>query len=352
VTSVETAPEVDVTVAVPAHGDPAPPIRLLDALESQAATTLPDGPPLRVTVVDDATPRPLGPPLEATARPHLDLHVLRRDRNGGPGAARNVALATIDTTWVAFLDADMVPGPGWLDQLLAVTAAGAVEVDVVEGRVDVPSTGPATPFTHATEFSAPGGHHGAGNVVYRVRRLRSVGGFDEQFFDPARALHFREDTELYFRLRAAGAESTYVDALVAEHPPQPASYRAPILLARRYGFDPLLSRLHPAEFRAMNDARRSGPVSLRRARHDAALAAVAGVILAAGGAAAGRRRIAAGGAGLGLAGWAATAASLSWRRQVRPGHVPPLAGVSLVVPWVYLWNYYRGVLRHRHRPRL
>lgn len=336
-----------VSVVVPAHGSPDGVERLLRALETQARAM---GSPLPVVVADDASARPLGAAVAPHLFPHLDLVVVRRHVNGGPGAARNTGLQAVSTPWVSFLDADMVPGPGWVARLHAI-AAERDAPDGVEGRVTVPTDPPPTPFTHATEFSVAGTHHGAGNVAYRTAIVRSVGGFDERYFDPRRRLHFREDTDLYFRMVAAGHRLGYDPDLVALHPPLRASLLGPARLARRYYFDPLLSREHPQAFRAMVGTRRVGPVSLRRARHDSALLFAGGLASIPLGLLARRRWFAAAGAAALVAGWAANAVALSWRRHVRPRDLPGVILMSAVTPLVYLRHYQRGVRDFGHRPR-
>lgn len=337
------------TVVVPAYGDAALPARLLRALDDDASAA---GRRLRVIVSDDASPVPMEPALRSLPLRALDLEVVREERNAGPGAARNRALGRVATSWVAFLDADMVPAPGWVARLDEIADADDDAADGVEGRVAIPGLGDATPFTHATEFSTPGVHHGAGNVAYRTSTLRRLGGFDERFYDRRRRMHFREDSDLYFRMVGAGASVTYDDTLVAEHPPLASSYTAPMRLARRYYFDPLLAREHPDGFREMTTSRRVGPVSLRRARHDAATAAVVGTATAAAGLLTRRRGLALAGAAVAGSGYAATAVALSWRRTVRARHVVPLVAACVAVPWVYATSYWRGVVAFRYRPRL
>ena len=62
----------------------------------------PDWP--RVIVVDDGSRVPVRARCGATSP-------------GGPGAARNTALAHVDTELVAFLDSDCVPPPDWIERL-------------------------------------------------------------------------------------------------------------------------------------------------------------------------------------------------------------------------------------------
>jgi GT2 family glycosyltransferase len=332
----------EVTVAIPAHGLPDLLVRLLRELDAQAAALART---LDVIVSDDATPSPLAPHIEASDLPHLNVHVIRSDVNGGPGAARNRAIAAVQTSWVAFIDADMTPGEGWLaeiDRLVATTDAS-----MLEAPVSVP--GVATPFTHATEIASD--IH-TGHVIMRVEFIRSLGGFDERFYDPQRGVHFREDTELHFRLADIGAKIEWAPSVLAHHPPLARNVWSPVRLARRYHFDPLLSREHTQRFRSFARARRIGPISLRAARHLASLGAVLGVVAAVVGAALGLTPLLVVGAVVALGGFSATGVSLAWRRQVVARDVPPLIFVSLLVPWVYLWHYYRGVVKFRHAPRL
>lgn len=334
-----------ITVVIPAHGGAPTVAALLAALDAQARA----GEPLPVVVVDDASREPLADALDARRFGALDLRIVRRVANGGPGAARNRGLDEVATPWTAFMDADELPAADWLRRAEALSVA-ADAPDVIAGRVIVP-TG-FGPFEHATDVAADQEQHGAGNLLSRTQQLRDDGGFDERFYDPARKLHFREDADLRFRLEAAGRRLSYEPELVVEHPPLPRSFRAPLRLARRYYFDPLLAREHPARFTGFVRARRVGPIPLRRARHDAALLHAGGAALAVAGAAAGSKTARTIGGLAFAAGWALNVAALAWRRTVAPKEIAPLVAVASAVPLVYLLNYYRGVIAFRHRPRL
>lgn len=334
----------DVTLVVPVYGRVDELRRLLTAVDDQAR----GGPPLPVIVADDASPQPVGVQLDPAAYPALVLDVVRSERNAGPGAARNCGLRHVHTPWVAFVDSDEIPAAGWLARLDNLTADEsawpAVEGAVDDGGVD------AGPFTHAGTLGE--GSHLSGNLAFSTELLRNVGGFDGRFYDPWLRLHFREDTELFFRLEAAGMPLRRDDGLVVHHPPHARTVTSPLRDARRYHFDPLLARLHPEPFRAFNRRRRLGPVPLRSARHAAALAEVGGFALAAASALRGRRGGVAAGSTVATAGWAANVAALAWGRRVEPRDLGPLLLVGLVHPWVYVGFYYAGVVRFRHLPRL
>ena len=333
-----------VTIAVPAHGGGAAVLRLLAGLSEQAD----DGPPLPVVVSDDASPEPLEPELRRAEFPGLDLRVVRSERNGGPGAARNRALAVTETPWIAFVDADERPAPGYIARLEALARDPATP-DMVSGRVVVAAR-PGV-FEHATAIATAEGQYGAGNLLVRASVLRECGGFDERFYDPRRRLHFREDAELHFRLAARGRLVAYDPELLMEHPPLAAQRFGPVRLARRYYFDPLLAREHPERFRELARQRRVGPFSLRRARHDAALL----YALALGATAAGivtRRRVLTrtGSIAVGV-GWIANLAALVFGRRIRPADIPAVLVVAAVTPLSYTWHYLRGVVAFRHWPR-
>lgn len=331
------------TVIVPAHNPGSALARLLRAIDAQAA-----GRTVPVIVSDDgSSPKTVSEGMTPLSTLTLDVRVVRNENNLGPGAARNRGLAEVHTPWVAFIDADMLPGDGWLDGLLGL-AAESDGPDGIEGRVVIPDENRATPFTHATDLSGPGG---AGNIAYRTEVLRAEGGFDERYFDRRRRIHFREDTALHFRMVTSGRRVAWRPDIVAVHPPLAASYLTPLRLARRYYFDPMLSKDHPDLFRTMTRSRSVAGLSLRRAKHDFAVTQAASLVILSAGALTRRRRIQRIGiVGLAAA-WPANIASLAWKRHVRMSDLPALLAMALVAPLVYLWHHTRGVIAFRHRPR-
>ena len=74
----------------------------------------------RAVLVDDASSDDTGALFDAAAREDARFTVLRQPRRRGLGAARNTALATVTTPFLAFLDADDVLRPEALERMIAV----------------------------------------------------------------------------------------------------------------------------------------------------------------------------------------------------------------------------------------
>jgi mycofactocin system glycosyltransferase len=235
-------PGVDeVTVVVPAHGRPEQVARCLEGLGA-----LPS-----VIVVDDASPEP-----EAIARvvQKAGARLVRREVNGGPGAARNTGARAAGTPFIAFADSDCVPEPGWLARLLP--HFGDPAVAAVAPRIVSHVTGSGVLARYEAEGSALDMGPSAGIVRPRssvsyvpsaalvVRRAAFGHGFDE-------GMRVGEDVDFVWRLAREGWHVRYVpDAVVAhEH-----RTRLRAWLARRHDYGtsaaPLAVR-HPGELPAL-----------------------------------------------------------------------------------------------------
>ncbi|MQA10893.1 MAG: mycofactocin system glycosyltransferase [Pseudonocardiaceae bacterium] len=100
------SPARPVSVVIPVRDRPFALRRLVAAL---AGT-----PDLEIIVVDDGSVD--GAAIADAAR---GARVIRHEQSRGPAAARNTGLAVAGHEFVAFLDSDVVPEPGWLHPLLA-----------------------------------------------------------------------------------------------------------------------------------------------------------------------------------------------------------------------------------------
>ena len=191
----------------------------------------------RVLVVDDDSADPAAVAAVCAAR---GARVVSRQVNGGPGPARNTALRAIGTEFVAFLDSDCVPPPGWLhvlaghlaDPLVAAVAPRIVpaEPGLIGSALDLGDR-PArvAPLTRVAYVPT---------AALLVRRAALGDGFDE-------ALRYGEDVDLVWRLIEAGWRVRYEPAVrVAHADPQ----SGPALLRRRFRYGTSaapLTRRHP-----------------------------------------------------------------------------------------------------------
>jgi len=221
---------LDVTVVVPVLDRP----RELDRCLAAAGTRFP------VLVVDDGSADPAATEAICSAR---GAELIRRQVNGGPGPARNTALAKVSTEFVAFLDSDCVPPPGWIEALAGHFADPLVAA--VAPRIIALSSGVAGPAGVTLDLGdRPARVAPMTRVAYvptaalLVRRSALGGGFDE-------TLRNGEDVDLVWRLIEAGWRVRYEPAVQVRHG-EPAT-RAALLRRRfRYGTSAApLTRRHP-----------------------------------------------------------------------------------------------------------
>jgi glycosyltransferase involved in cell wall biosynthesis len=178
-------------------------------------------------VVDDASTDATIATVEALDDPRIQ--VVRRDRSGGSGAARNLGLRHVPghVEFVAFLDGDDTWEPDALEQLVAALRArpdavgvyGLAEYIDREGVVLRPGEHPRlqrarrrvrgwdledVPDDEDTTFDSlvvAGTIWPAAVALHRTAIVRRVGGFDE-------ALRLQQDWDLYVRMSRHGPFAT------------------------------------------------------------------------------------------------------------------------------------------------
>jgi mycofactocin glycosyltransferase len=205
----------------------------------------------QVIIVDDASADPRA--IAAIAAAH-GARVIHRPVNGGPGAARNTGLAAASTQFVAFLDSDCVPAPGWLDRLLphfADPAVGAVAPRIVpheagtrwlaryEGASSTLDMGarPSIVRVGARVWYVPG-------AALVVRRTAAGAGFADGMF-------VGEDVDFIWRMSAAGWRVRYEPAAVMGHDHR-VTFRAWFSRRTDYGTSAApLEQLHPGSVRPL-----------------------------------------------------------------------------------------------------
>jgi glycosyl transferase family 2 len=293
---------------------------------------MPDG----VSIVVPTVGRPSLDRLLERLRPQLldppvpvELLVVRDDERRGPAATRNRGWRAARYPWVAFLDDDVLPPPGWL-AALARDLRQPPEVGGVQGQLVVP-VGPRTDWAASTAGLARAWWATA-DMAYRREALERAGGFDERF---PRA--YREDADLAYRVTRLGYRLVQGGRRVS-HPVRPESPWVSLRSQRGNADDALLRRLWGPDWHRLLAA----PAGRRR-RH---AGTVAVGLAALGLAALGRRRPAT----LAALGWlAATGEFVAARRHAAPdAPLLPLMVTGALIPplavghWLAGWYRYRG----------
>ena len=204
-----------------------------------------------VVVVDDGS---RDPAAIAAVAAEGGARVVRLTASAGPGAARNAGLAATRAPFVAFVDSDTRPRPGWLEPLLSHLAQPGTAA--VAPRIAVPAGDSALAAYEAARSpldlgTAPGlvgpgrpiGFVPAAVLLVRRTALASTGaGFDER-------LRYGEDVDLVWRLVAAGWTVRYEPTAMVEHPHRVGG-RAWLAQRVAYGSSagPLAAR-HPGQMR-------------------------------------------------------------------------------------------------------
>jgi hypothetical protein len=299
-----------------------------------------DGPgpePAQVVVVDDR----VGATQPLIEGPLSQGVVVLASGGRGPAGARNLGWRSGSAEWVAFLDDDVVPPPGWRAALAADLEGLPDHVAASQGRIVVPPPEGRRPTDWERNVAGlESAQWATADMAYRRVALAAVGGFDERF---RRA--YREDADLGARVVGAGWRIVTGDRQCL-HPVRPADRWVSVRLQAGNADDALLRALHGRRWRQV-----TGVAPGRRARHvGVTIAGTAAVV----GALTRRRPLAVAGA----AAWAVGTAELAWAR-IAPGpgtrqEILTMALTSAAIPPAATWHWLRGwaTLPHRlrHRP--
>lgn len=182
--------------------------------------------PGRILVIDNGS---TDDSIGLTGKP-AGVEINKTGTNLGFAGGNNYALDMVDTEFVALLNPDAFPEPDWLEKLMAAaqthpeTAAFGSRLmmhgsdGLVDGLGDVYHIsglvwrqGHGRRFGSFDEAPVEIFTPCAGAALYRTEAIRSVGGFDEDFFC------YLEDIDLGFRLRLAGYRAMYVPDAVVHH---------------------------------------------------------------------------------------------------------------------------------------
>jgi GT2 family glycosyltransferase len=195
--------------------------RCLKALAAQSFTDF------EIIVIDNASPEGELGPLHETWR-DLPIRCERLASNVGFAAANNLGARMAKAPWLALLNPDAFPEPGWLEELLqaakthpsAFLASRQIQADhptLLDGDGDVYFvSGLAQRRNFNVPYYPPGPPQEvfsacAAAALYPRQQFLEVGGFDEDYFA------YHEDVDLGFRLRLRGFHCYLIPSAVVYH---------------------------------------------------------------------------------------------------------------------------------------
>ena len=224
------ATPLSVSVVVPAFNSAAFIERLLASL---CAQTYPRD-RYEIIIVDDGSTDETAMLAERTlARRHASGRVLRKP-NGGPASARNAGVRDSTADVIAFIDADCVADPDWLEKVVGALTPSAAGAGGPLRNVAPP--GWVSDYLSACDFFRQRARNGVvdylltANVAFRRDALNDVGGFAE------RPGVWAEDADLSFRLKQEGYALLLAPGGAVTHFGSPGSVRALCRELYRYGF--------------------------------------------------------------------------------------------------------------------
>ncbi len=200
-----------------------------------------------VLVVDSASP-PAAAAAIADAAAEAGARLLRTDQPG-LSRARNLGLAEASGRWVAYLDDDAVPEPGWAAALLDRIAVLPERAAALGGRIlpawEAPLPGWWPPSLRGVltiveweGFGEAGVDLPAGveiygaNMAFAAAPLREIGGFSQTLGRVGDRLLSGEEVEVVEGLRARGHRAFYEGAAAVRHSIQRERLRPGWLLSR------------------------------------------------------------------------------------------------------------------------
>jgi len=203
-----------------------------------------------VVVVDDGSADPYAVPTVCT---DFGATLIQLARNAGPGAARNAGLARVTTEFVAFIDSDCEPAPGWItallphfrDPLVGVVAPRVcpLAADSWSGRYTRARS--SLDLGDQAALVRPGSRVSyvptAALVARRAALLDAASA--DGVFDPS--MRVGEDVDLVWRISDAGWRIRYDPSVQVGHR-EPSTWVALLRRRFRYGSSAaLLARTHP-----------------------------------------------------------------------------------------------------------
>jgi glycosyltransferase involved in cell wall biosynthesis len=221
-----------------------------EAVESALAQTVA---PSEVIVCDDGSTDDLAEALE----PYSGRITLLRKEHGGAASARNAAARVASSEFVAFLDADNIFLPGYLEAVGDLAAARPdLDILTTDAYLELDGQVYGRYYRGKARFIVEDQRRGIlhqhfifGNAAMRREALLAVGGYDETVL--------AEDTDLFIRMILGGSRAGLVDEALCVYrirrstlsSNRPRSLRAGVIVLERASSHPSLT---PGELRYLH----------------------------------------------------------------------------------------------------
>lgn len=191
-----------------------PTFNRLDSL-ARCVEALP--PEVEVVVVDDGSTDGTARRIRSLVRPRLTY--IRRPRNFGPAAARNVGIQRASGDFIAFTDDDCVPSGGWPFPLVEELEQSSDAIAGVGGRILPLRDSTVARFCTFHGILEPPrslAYLVTANCAYRRGAILEAGGFDERI-----PFAGGEDPGLSARVRALGHSLGFAPRAIVYHDYRP-----------------------------------------------------------------------------------------------------------------------------------
>jgi glycosyltransferase involved in cell wall biosynthesis len=153
---------------------------------------------------------------------------------------RNTGSRAAHGSFLAFIDDDCVPEPGWISEMLAYFNR-CPQAGGVEGRTIIEAAQVAAPISEFKRLERRGFR--TNNIIYRKDVFTAAGGFDEQFSVQ------REDVDLAYTVLSSGCDIGYCESAIVKHRVRHGETWDLLKNCFNRRFDPLLFKKHPGMYR-------------------------------------------------------------------------------------------------------
>jgi glycosyltransferase involved in cell wall biosynthesis len=317
---------VTISVVIPTYKRPELLLRCLQALTIQRFNR----PSYEIIVITD------GPdPVTEKAVSAFNKYRVHKIKFGatpakkGPAAARNYGWLAAKGELIVFTDDDCIPDRNWLaayyqgyltDSHRAFT--GKTIVPIAKNPTDYELN---TAGLETADFITA-------NCACPKKLLSAIGGFDEQF-----AMAWREDSELEFKLIAAGIPVSKVNSALVVHPVRQAPWGVSLKEQKKTQYNALLYKKYPVLYR--RKIQPSPPVyyyaiifcfiiMMAGLISNSGLLFISGMVL-----------------------WLSLSLWFAYRRlkftSREPGHLMEMLATSLLIPFLSIYWQFYGALKYR-----